>query len=90
MEIRRLIVTGMVQGVGYRYGMLRAAQDLGIYGWVRNRLDGSVEALIAGGPEAVAALIAWSRRGPPGAQVAHVAVEIGEGSYQDFELRPTL
>ena len=75
MEIRRLIVTGHVQGVGYRHGMTREAQRLGLSGWVRNRRDGSVEALIQGGTNAVAALIAWARRGPPAASVVHVAVE---------------
>ena len=75
MEIRRLIVTGAVQGVGYRHGMSREAQRLGISGWVRNRADGSVEALVGGGAEAVAAIIAWARRGPSGARVTHVAVE---------------
>ena len=75
MEIRHLTVTGTVQGVGYRHGMSREAQRLGISGWVRNRKDGSVEALIEGSAEAVAALIAWARRGPPGARVEHVAVE---------------
>jgi len=89
MEIRRLVVTGMVQGVGYRYGMMVEAMHLDISGWVRNRLDGSVEALIAGSPESVAAIIAWARRGPPGAQVTHLAVEIGEGSFESFVTRPS-
>lgn len=89
MEIRRLIVTGQVQGVGYRYGMTRKAQHLGITGWVRNRPDGSVEAVVAGHPEAIAAIIIWARRGPPGARVAHVAVELGEGAFAGFEARPS-
>ena len=89
MEIRRLVVTGIVQGVAYRYGMTREAQRLGITGWVRNRLDGSVEALVSGSPEAIAAIILWARRGPPGARVTHVAVELGEGSYAGFEARPS-
>jgi len=75
IQIRRLTVTGAVQGVGYRHGMSREAQRLGIFGWVRNRGDGSVEALIEGSAEAVAAIIAWARHGPPGARVVHVAVE---------------
>ncbi len=75
MEIRRLIVTGAVQGVYYRHSMRLEAERLGVSGWVRNRRDGSVEALIEGGAEAVAAIIAWARRGPPGARVEHVAVE---------------
>jgi acylphosphatase len=88
-EIRHLVVTGLVQGVGYRYSMVVAARRLGITGWVRNRRDGSVEAMIAGDAEAVAGMIAWARHGPAGAEVAHVAVELGEGSFEDFQQRPT-
>ena len=94
MEIRRLIVTGAVQGVYYRHSMSLEAERLGVSGWVRNRRDGSVEALIEGGAEAVAALINWARRGPPNARVAHVAVEydsqLGEqaGSSEGFVQLP--
>lgn len=89
MEVRHLIVTGYVQGVGYRYSMVMAAQRLGITGWVRNRRDGSVEATIAGDAEAVAAMIDWARHGPSGAEVEHVATELGSGSFDGFEQRPT-
>lgn len=88
-EVRRLVVTGAVQGVGYRYSMVLAARRLGVTGWVRNRRDGSVEAMIAGSAEAVASIIDWARHGPAGAEVGHVAVELGSGSYDDFEQRPT-
>lgn len=87
MEIRHLIVSGLVQGIGYRYGMTREALRLGISGWVRNRFDGTVEAVVSGEAAAVAAIIAWARQGPPGAQVAHVAVEIGEGVFSSFAAR---
>ena len=90
MEIRHLIITGSVQGVGYRYSMVREAQRLNVTGWVRNRGDGSVEATVAGTAEDVAAMIAWARRGPSGAQVAHVAVELGSGSFQGFDLQPSV
>ncbi len=89
MEIRHLVVSGNVQGVGYRYAMMAAAMRLGISGWLRNRLDGTVEAVVAGEAEAVAAIIAWARQGPPGAQVTHVAVEIGEGEFSGFAARTT-
>lgn len=89
MEIRRLIVNGTVQGVGFRHGMTREAQRLGVSGWVRNRGDGSVEALVEGSAETVAAIVAWARHGPPGAHVAHLAVELGEGSFSGFEARPS-
>ena len=74
-EVRRIVVTGGVQGVGYRWNMVQQAQRLGLIGWVRNRRDGSVEAVACGGDEALAALIAWSRIGPTGAQVKQVHVE---------------
>ncbi len=89
-ESRRLQITGLVQGVGFRYATEREAARLGVHGWVRNRRDGSVEANISGSAEAVAAMIAWCRQGPPGASVDHVAVEIGEPCTGQFEQRPTV
>lgn len=74
METVRLRITGNVQGVGYRLWATRAAAALGLRGWVRNRSDGSVEALLTGPPENVAAMVAASRSGPPGATVAEVSV----------------
>lgn len=90
MEIRRLVITGRVQGVGFRYAMRERARLLGITGWVRNRGDGSVEAMIAGNAAQVEELLLWSRRGPPGAHVASVAMEQGCGEYADFACRPTV
>ncbi len=89
MEIRHLLISGQVQGVGYRHSMVRAARNLGVSGWVKNRSDGGVEAMVAGSAEAVAAIIHWARQGPPDADVAQVAVELGVGSYTGFEQRPT-
>lgn len=89
MEVRRLLIKGYVQGVGYRYSMVMAARRLGVTGWVRNRHDGSVEAMVAGNAEAVASMIEWSRHGPSGAEVEHVAVELGSGSFSDFTQEPT-
>jgi acylphosphatase len=88
-EVRHLVITGMVQGVGYRYCMAAAARRLDVTGWVRNRRDGSVEAMVAGSVEAVAAMIDWARRGPAGAEVTHVAVELGTGEFSNFEQWPT-
>lgn len=82
-------IRGRVQGVGFRYALQIEARRLGLTGWVRNRSDGSVEAVAQGAPEAVEALIEWSRRGPPSAQVTDVQVQPGEGEYTDFELRLT-
>jgi acylphosphatase len=87
--VKRLRISGRVQGVGFRYQMAGAARALGITGWVRNRRDGSVEALVEGTPDAVGEIIAWTRRGPPHAAVT--AVEIGEatGSFTAFDMLPT-
>jgi acylphosphatase len=88
-QTRHLVIVGHVQGVGFRYAMARKAGALGIRGWVRNRLDGNVEALIQGSPETVAQTIAWARHGPRNAQVERVEVEPGEGEFGDFATRPT-
>ena len=90
MESVRLRITGNVQGVGYRLWATRQAARLGLRGWVRNRADGSVEALVTGDSDPVAAMIEACRTGPPGARVANVAVAPDEddGSV-GFEARPT-
>ncbi|MDQ8024234.1 MAG: acylphosphatase [Moraxellaceae bacterium] len=72
---RHLEIRGLVQGVGFRWSTVQAAQRLGVSGWVRNRRDGSVEALVHGPHPQVAALIDWARSGPPGARVDQVTVE---------------
>lgn len=87
--VRHLHIFGLVQGVGFRYHFMEQAQGLEITGWVRNRRGGSVEAMIAGTPEAVEALIAWTRRGPAAARVERVEVSDTEGAFVGFELRPT-
>ena len=69
---RRLIISGRVQGVGFRWSVHAEAKALGLDGWVRNRRDGAVEALISGAPEAVEALTAWAFQGPPSARVDRV------------------
>ena len=90
IETVRLRITGQVQGVGYRLWMTRTAASLGLRGWVRNRKDGSVEALVTGAPEAVAAMIEAARKGPFGAQVSDVTVtpDKDDGSV-GFVARPT-
>ncbi|GIX28539.1 MAG: hypothetical protein KatS3mg123_2420 [Burkholderiales bacterium] len=84
---KHLVIRGRVQGVGFRYSMVRKARELGVTGWVRNLRSGDVEAMVEGSPEAVEAMIAWARRGPPGAHVAAVDIREGEGSYADFDIR---
>jgi acylphosphatase len=72
---RRLVVHGHVQGVGFRYSVARAALTRGLAGWVANRADGTVEAVVEGEPEAVDALVRFCREGPRGAVVDRVEVE---------------
>jgi len=91
---RHLSIHGRVQGIGFRWSLSAQAKALGLSGWVRNRRDGSVEALIHGDAEAVEALTAWAYRGPPGARVDRVLsdgtpeVEGGE-MLSGFTQRPT-
>lgn len=86
---KHLVITGRVQGVGFRFYMQRKARELGLTGWVRNCRDGSVEAVIQGSAGAVEALMAWARRGPPSAVVAELRVTDASGDYGAFETRPT-
>jgi acylphosphatase len=90
IETVRLRITGQVQGVGYRLWATRTAASLGLRGWIRNRRDGSVEALVTGAPEAVATMIEAARKGPIGAQVTEVTVtpDKDDGS-SGFAARPT-
>ena len=84
-------ISGRVQGVGFRYAMQREAERLGVHGWVRNRRDGSVEALAHGEPAAVEELVGWARRGPAAAHVTALRVfeTAAENISAAFELRPT-
>jgi acylphosphatase len=87
--VLRLEIRGLVQGVGFRWAMADQARRLGVRGWVRNRRDGSVEAMVAGAVDAIEQIVAWARRGPGSAVVASVEVFAGEGSFAAFEQRPT-
>ncbi|MBS0502156.1 MAG: acylphosphatase [Burkholderiaceae bacterium] len=87
---RHLRIEGHVQGVYYRASLVDEARRLGLAGWVRNRLDGSVEALAQGAPAAVQALIDWAHRGPPRARVSAVRVSPAPAhAGTDFEQRET-
>jgi acylphosphatase len=84
-----LRIFGRVQGVGFRHYTQREARRRGVNGWVRNRQDGSVEAILQGSQEAVDAVLKWLRHGPPSATVTDVQVSEGSGVYSGFEQRPT-
>jgi len=86
---KHLRISGRVQGVGFRYSFAAEAERLGVVGWVRNRRDGTVEAVADGAPDAVEAILVWARRGPPSARVTDVQVSEVPGGFQRFELRPT-
>ena len=78
MKARRVLILGRVQGVGYRDWMVRQAATLGVQGWVRNRADGAVEALVAGEEAAVQALLSACRRGPMLARVDEITEEFAD------------
>lgn len=90
---RHLLITGHVQGVGYRWSMTQAAKRLGMQGWVRNRSDGRVEACAWGTPQAVQALVDWAHQGPAQARVDRVVVgNVPDGGEppQGFTQRETV
>jgi acylphosphatase len=78
MNSKRLIISGRVQGVGYREWMVEKARALGVSGWVRNRIDGSVEALVAGDTAAVEELLRLCRRGPRMAEVVSIDEDLAD------------
>ena len=83
--IRRVIISGRVQGVGFRAWTEQVAGQRGLAGWVRNLRDGSVEALFAGPAPDVVAMIAACRRGPPGSRID--TIDEHEGTAEELALR---
>ena len=94
MVTKQIRVSGRVQGVGFREAMIAQAQRAGVTGWVRNRAEGTVEAIVQGPEAAVEALIAWAGRGPPMARVdaLHAGAPDAEFArdYATFERWPSL
>ena len=88
--IKRLVIRGRVQGVGYRASFYYAAKNAGVTGWVRNRRDGSVEAMVQGPLSAIDDVIEWARRGPELARVDNLVIEEGSGTFSDFTVGDTL
>ncbi len=88
---RHLRISGRVQGVGYRDALRGAALEHGVDGWVRNRRDGTVEAVLQGEVAAVLAVVDWARRGPPASRVDRVdaAPEADGRRHEGFKLLPT-
>ncbi len=86
---RRLSIRGKVQGVYFRDSMRQQARRFDVTGWVRNRTDGSVEAVVSGEPKAVNRIIEWARHGPPTAKVTDVQVEEAQGPFDSFDFLPT-
>jgi len=84
----RLIIEGRVQGVWFRESTRKEAVSLGVYGWVKNRPDGTVEALIEGPEDKVKKLVEWCRQGPPYARVTrvHEMQEEWKGEFSSFDV----
>ncbi|MGW9329616.1 acylphosphatase [Bosea sp. NPDC055594] len=93
MTALRIIVSGVVQGVGYRQWLRERALLAGVAGWVRNRSDGTVEALLAGAPDTLEALVAEARKGPRGARVTDIErreASAADHADPDFSIAPSL
>jgi acylphosphatase len=85
----KLIISGRVQGVCYRWFTRDTAVELSLTGWVRNLPDGTVEAVVEGEKEKLEQLLGWCRRGPDLARVTDIQAEWeeGTGEFQDFSIR---
>ncbi|WP_374350482.1 acylphosphatase [Chitinimonas sp.] len=91
MKAYHLLIKGHVQGVGYRNAMEWTAHRLGVKGWVRNRKEGTVEAVVEGNDASVARLLKWCWQGPPNAYVTAIEeTEQAPEGLQGFVRKPTV
>lgn len=87
----RLRIEGFVQAVGYRHFAIQKATDLGLNGWIRNRSDGTVEAVISGGTKAVESFVQACMKGPTGSRVENVELSPAQAPEEPgFKRRPSL
>ena len=89
MQRMRIVVSGMVQGVGFRAYAQREAGSIGLTGWVRNKMDGTVEILAEGKRETLEKLLAWAHKGPPAGRIGKLTVsfEPATNEFDDFRIR---
>ena len=82
----RLVIHGRVHGVNFRESMRSNAENMGVAGWVRNRSDGTVEAVVYGESAAIDAIVRWAHHGPDLAYVEQVEIKPEDGIYTNFEV----
>ena len=87
---KHLLLSGRVQGVFFRESLSIKAQELGVTGWVRNRSDGSLEAMIQGTDSQINEIIEWASTGPELAHVERVEISEGSGNFVDFKRLQTV
>ena len=82
------VISGRVQGVFFRWETKHSADGFGVFGWVRNKRDGTVEAVFEGSEKSVMSILEWCKKGPPIAKVNHVDVkwEDYKGEFSSFEI----
>ncbi len=85
MQKIKVIVSGRVQGVGFRMSTLKKARQIGVSGYVRNLANGDVEIVASGKPEQVEALLKWAESGPPSAIVNNLGVEVLTNNVEEFK-----
>lgn len=88
MKRVRIVVSGLVQGVFFRLNTMRKAQELGIYGWVKNRYDGTVEIMCEGPEKKIQIMIDWCKKGPEGSCVSNAEIkwENYTGEFKAFQI----